>query len=127
MAALKWREIRAELAQRHAAPEPRPAPAFWADFRARLAVAPGRVAAAARRRRLSLGIAWATAALAVLVGAVALFTPGGERGAAPSAVASQVEDIKVFVPYSGVIIMHDAEHGGTLVWVAGMGSESNET
>ncbi len=135
------RRIQRELRKRFAAAPP-PAENFWADFRNRAAALPRTPAAVrevrARPPAVRRAPVWALAALLVLlgIGAGVIFGLARQRsagaagqgrtvaavpaGPAANAALSSVNAVDVRVDYDSVIIMNDASHGTTLVWIDGM-------
>ena len=112
-------EIRAGLREAFPSAVPPPAPAFWARFRAKAALAP--LPAAPARRHSAWRPLWASAVAGA--GAVALlalapwFLRNGQ--ARPAGALSGVEDLSVYGEYSSIFIIQDGENQGTIVWVAG--------
>jgi|GEM_PF-1650969 len=127
----RHRPLGQALRQAAPLPEPRPAAEFWQDFRARSALtlqeAPDRVAVVGVRLT-SLRWVVATAAVLVLLASVSVFLRTGpvppQVAQAPTATAttttdlSTVQELEVFSEYSSVMIIEDAENGGTVIWVA---------
>jgi hypothetical protein len=122
------RAFKKALCESAALPEPRPAAAFWQDFRARasLTVQQAPVATASRDGAL-LSLRWASAAagLLLVVGtAVTTLHPWArhlqlaEIPAVHPTVLSQVEEVDVLSEYSSVMIVEDVQNGGTVIWVA---------
>mgnify|MGYP006275680451 CR=1 FL=1 len=98
---------------------------FWNEFKARAAITPqtGTGTAAPRRK-----ITWPRAVsiitgLAVLLVLAVLFLP--RDGNHDTTQLSEVEEIDISVDYSGVMVMQDAQNGGTVVWVTDLNSEAN--
>jgi hypothetical protein len=128
------RALAEALAKAAALPEPRSAEAFWQDFRARASLTVQETPATAAVHAGALfSLRWASvaAALLVVVGALTYLQPWArqtqvaERApavpAAPSAqpaLLSKVEEVDVLSEYSSVMIVEDAENGGTVIWVA---------
>jgi len=129
MGRLTWHDIRQQLRQQDSVPPPPPATEFWTRFRARarqrLRPEPTPVRQRARPWAHPLPrLAWA-AALLILTGLAVLLlqrdpTPGSGPlvAVAGRANASAIEEIEVFVPYSSMMIMQDAETGSAIVWLA---------
>lgn len=122
------RALRKALCEASSLPEPRPAAAFWQDFRARasLTVQQSSEAAAVAPAGSLLSLRWASAALLLLLvvsAAVALHPWARPVQVAtvpvpPAAALSKVEEVEVLSDYSSVMIVEDAENGGTVIWVA---------
>jgi hypothetical protein len=122
------RALRKALYEASSLPAPRPAAAFWQDFRARASLTVQQAAEPAPARGgAALSLRWAAAALALLllVAAIATLRPSiSPRQVAavvvapPPAELSKVEEVEVLSDYSSVMIVEDAENGGTVIWVA---------
>jgi len=114
---LTWREIRESLlADRRAAPQPRPAAAFWEDFRARAALHPQR---APERGKAPFFIPYGWAAVGgtfALVAVAAGVYLTGVSAAGPSAVRSYTVGVK----HSAVVLLTDRSAKATILWVSGM-------
>ena len=112
-------QIRAGLREAFPSVVPPPAPAFWARFRAKAALAP--LPAAPARRHSPWRPLWASAvagagALALLALAPWMMREWQTGAAGP---LSGVEDLSVYGEYSSIFIIQDGENKGTIVWVAG--------
>lgn len=126
------RALRKALCEASSLPEPRPAAAFWQDFRARASLtvqqSPERAAVVPADGMLSWRWAGAALVLLLLVSAVVALHPWARPGpvqvatvplpVAPPAALSKVEEVEVLSDYSSVMIVEDAENGGTVIWVA---------
>jgi hypothetical protein len=134
MSTARNRALKKALCDAATLPQPRPATAFWQDFRARasLTVQQAPEAATAPGGTL-LSLRWASAALVLLLGLgaaalylhprlepvqVAVAPAAPPRPALPPSILSKVEEVEVLSEYSSVMIVEDAENGGTLIWVA---------
>lgn len=132
MRRLAWQEIRKALRRQDTPPPPTAPEVFWTQFRARAAQVrrPQPAAAPARQRFRApplMKVAWAAATL-TLAGLAVLSlrrepmpgspTTNEHPSHALAPIASAIEEIEVFVPYSSVMIMQDAESGSAIVWLA---------
>lgn len=124
-----WKAIRKRIRAKYAAPSPRDGKAFWREFRTR-AVQDGSDAAPVRvplSRAPRIPLVWAAAAVLIgVVSAVVLVKLRLET--TPPRTARQVpavEEIEVFVPYTSMMIMQDAEDAGSIVWVTDMESDGS--
>ena len=123
MSRLSNEEIRHGLRQLPGAPAPRPAEEFWQEFRSRASLVPQ---AEPAPRASGWGAAWwrwaATGGLAaaavVLILVASLHPPASTPGA--DVVLSKVEQVDVHVEYDSMMIVEDSQHGGTVVWIAGV-------
>lgn len=123
----QWATIEQTLKQ-ESPPRPRSSEAFWAEFRARAALV---------NQDHPLGtspagtawLRWATAA-AALVALASWLTVSGLRTPADTdsgggytvaqAETNQIKTFSVAAPHAGVIILNNAEHRGTIMWIADM-------
>jgi len=121
----KWQNVQDAIRQQYRAPVTRDKQEFWSDFRARAELGPGPQAETPASsgvlvRRLSWALA-ACLATALLITALAYRTQTGAGQA--YAQRSQIEEVQVFVPCASVMIMQDAESGGSVVWLADLEPE----
>ena len=119
MGKLKWNRIRAELKAHCAPPGPKPRESFWASFRAQAQLVNRDDHAAAARPPLAFRrpLAWAAAAAVGVAFAVFVTLSQNGGNAQPPQLASAIEEIEVFVPYSTMMIMQD-DSGASMVWLA---------
>jgi hypothetical protein len=124
--------LRKALCEVSSLPEPRPAAAFWQDFRARASLTVQQASAeAAGPGRGLLSLRWAGAAAGVLLalGAAVTYLHPWVRpmqvAAVPAmqpATLSKVENVEVLSGYGSVTIVEDPENNGTVIWVASAGA-----
>jgi anti-sigma-K factor RskA len=115
MSTNSWKEVSSQLRRQSAGSGPRPAAAFWADFKARAALTRQESPEAAGER---LPSAWRWAYVAAV--AVAVVAVGVYVMPAPASAVTRIKSLEVLAPHSGVIIMNDQSGKGTILWIAGM-------
>lgn len=127
----RGRALKKALLEAAALPEPRPAEAFWQDFRARASLTVQQdPATAVPREGTLLSLRWASVTLGLLLAlaaAIAYLHPwtaplqvagGSAVIPPPPATLSKVEEVDVLSEYSSVMIVEDTANGGTVIWVA---------
>jgi len=120
MSKTTWNELKDALRQRQTTPEPQARDEFWAGFRERATettqdgAKPSLGPAPVLFPRLAV---LAAAAAVVIAGLLAQLIRGPED-MPKQQLLSRVEEIEVFGEYSSVMIVQDADSGGTLVWVS---------
>lgn len=121
---LDWRRA---LRAHCAVPASVPADDFWSLFRARAALVPrvARRPAVAALRLWGGRLGWVTAVCVVGVAVwIGIRPPPAVGPLAPERLTlaglSTVDQVDVRVPYGSLLIVRDPQHGGTLVWVAGV-------
>lgn len=117
-----WQQIQEGLKSEYKAPDNRDASEFWTDFRARASLVNQTEESASAPQPLQWHRPmWAIATAAIIM-VIFVFSPA-LRNNDPSQPAtllaehSEVQEIEVFVPYSSMMIMQDAESGTSVVWL----------
>jgi hypothetical protein len=110
-----WEDIRQAMVEGAPSAAMRDADAFWSDFKGRAVrrVPDGSIAAPASGFGWRLAVAGACLFLVVAGAATLLSRDVGNGG-------SRVESVDVVVSHGGVLIIEDADRGGTMVWVVDM-------
>jgi hypothetical protein len=114
-----WKQIRGVLAEQQVAGAMRSPDAFWSDFRARARLMrqeqPGSVL---RWQSLPLRLAYAAALVAVLAAGLALMIPRVNA-------VNRIKALEVVASHSGVIIINDDTHRGTILWITDLKTDDS--
>lgn len=128
MSRVKWHDVRKVLQQEFHTPATRSEGDFWSDFRVRAELGPGPEGkAVASPGVIPRRFGWVLAVcivLAVVVTSLMIHKRTSGPGEM-TALRSEVEEIEIFVPYTSVMIVQDAESGGSVVWLADLNPEES--